>query len=434
MNTVSNSSKFIISRQEIQSLVFIILAVLSFFPSLVFVLLFLLLLSVIYFHDAGIKYLFFISLLILLTLFSMLWQQEFFYKGPLLSSFFLLPFLLFFLFSKNRNISQQYVVFMKVHIYLSLLQIPLQFIQFINAFGFDFTLLLHNSSSGDVSFGMLYNAFVLADKQLLSMFFLFSLKNYFSKKFFLFGIFMLFFSFMFIGANTTALVFILSVLVYIIISSFNLKNLKDFLKKIMVTFLLLIVFFISTYYLFNSQYKYINSSIDKAIENVDSIGKVKAFKTIVEIFEKEPAYLMFGLGSGYYSSRISYILSGEYLWQGEHPLLGIQNNKRFDTYLRPLWNDDIRFNIYLNSTMYQPFSGVLTIISEYGLIVFSVFIVLLFNTYKKIKMPIGKVFVIFISGMLILDNFIEYPRLLVPVLIYILYLRSLNNSTFRQSS
>ena len=415
-------NKLLVPKRKLKQVCFITLAVLSFFPSLVFVLLFLFLFGIL-FRDAGIKYIFFFGFLLFLTFISMLLQEDYFYKGPLISLIFSLPLLLSFINSKDKNTAEYFSLFLKVHIYISLIQIPLQFIQFINAYGFQFTLIMSNSSVGDVAFGSLYNSFILADKQILSIFFLISIKNEFPGFKYKLILILLFFSFLFIGTNTTKLVLLLSVIFYyIIISNFNLYNLKHLFSRVSMTIMIIMLFFLADKFIFKSQFQHITIGINKVVANITSIGRIKAFGTITEIYSDNPKYLICGLGSGYYSSRVSFILSGEYLWQGEHELLGIQNNKRFDKYLRPLWNDNIRFNTNLNGTIFQPFSSIITIFSEYGLIVFLAFILIMVNLYVRIKMDLGKIYIIFLFGMLFLDNFIEYPRISTPAIVYILYL------------
>ena len=195
-------------------------------------------------------------------------------------------------------------------------------------------------------------------------------------------------------------------------------------KRVLTVSALLLAFFVVNKFFFTSQYEHVFIALDKAIENVSSIGKVKAYETITDIYLDDPKYLFCGLGSGYYSSRVSFVLSGEYLWQGEHALFGLQNNKRFDKYLRPLWNDDNRFDKYINGTIFQPFSSILTILSEYGLIVLFAFILMVVKIYMRINTDVGKTFIICMVGMLMIDNFIEYPRISTPAIVYIIYLLS----------
>ena len=193
-------------------------------------------------------------------------------------------------------------------------------------------------------------------------------------------------------------------------------------KRVLTVSALLLAFFVVNKFFFTSQYQHVIGGINKVIENISNIGKVKAYGTIAEIYSDNPEYLFCGLGSGYYSSRVSFILSGEYLWQGEHALLGLQHNRRFDHYLRPLWNDNIRFNNNINGTIFQPFSGIVTIFSEYGLIVLLAFIAAMVNLYMRIPIDLGRIFIIFSFGMMFIDNFLEYPRILTPAIVYILYL------------
>jgi len=415
-------NKFIVSKIKMKQVCFITLALLSFFPSLVFVLMFLFLLGFL-FRDAGIRYIFFFGSLLFLTLISMMLQEDYFYKGPIISFLFLLPFLLSFILLKDKSRSEYFLLFLKVHIFISLIQIPLQLIQFISVYGFEFGLVLSNSSAGDIGFGSLYNSFVLADKQILSMFFLISLKDHFSVLYVRLGLLALFFSFLFIGANTTTLVLLLSVIIYyLILTNLKLYKLKYMWKRVLTVSALLLAFFVVNKFFFTSQYQHVIGGINKVIENISNIGKVKAYGTIAEIYSDNPEYLFCGLGSGYYSSRVSFILSGEYLWQGEHALLGLQHNRRFDHYLRPLWNDNIRFNNNINGTIFQPFSGIVTIFSEYGLIVLLAFIAAMVNLYMRIPIDLGRIFIIFSFGMMFIDNFLEYPRILTPAIVYILYL------------
>jgi hypothetical protein len=416
------SNELIVSKRGINKYIFFSLAILSFFPSFVFQLAFLFVLGFV-FRSAGLKFLLFCLCLSVLAVASMLLQQDFYYKGIIVTTAFFLPFLICFLLLEKKERGDWCVFFMKAHIFISLIQIPIQIFQFISIYGFDLGLLLTNSSVGDASFGTLSHSFVLAEKQLMSIFFLVSLRKNFSNFSFLIYLLALGGSFLFIGANTSTLVLLTAIAIYyFILSNLGLFKLTYVWKRIGIGFLLLLTVLLVNKYLFTNQHDHISNALNAIVERGTSVSKLKVYDSIVEIFSNNPEYLLVGLGAGHYSSRVSFILSGEYLTEGIHPLLGFQNNPRFDEYLRPLWNDSFRFDVHSNNTFYQPFSSILTVISEYGIFIFAYFLLILLRVYNRISLGIGKVFILFVAGMLFVDNIIEYPRICLPVSIYILYL------------
>ena len=314
-----------ILKTKIKSLdkyIFILLAVVSFFPNFIFVLLILMILVFTNYKSATFKYIIFILFIIVWSLSSMLIQTEFYYKGLLLSIFLFLPFFIIFL-KKTTLLKLNYKVFMKTHIYLSLLQIPIQLIQLINNYGFSMILFAGDSSMGDSASGTIVNSFVLADKQLISIFFLLVLKKEFKKKLFILSFISISFSFLLIGANTTLLVLLLAILIYHLITFQFIKYIKRYIFIIPTVIIILV----SIGSIFHSQYTHIMILSNHAIETSDTLARLQSINNVISLTKDNPEYLIFGLGVGHYSSRVSYILSGEYLWQGEHPLLGIEVGK-----------------------------------------------------------------------------------------------------------
>jgi len=341
------------------------------------------------------------------------WKHVFLY-------FFIISGIVLISSTEVRNKRQFLEAFIKAHVYISLLEIPIQLIQFVNEYGLNAGLFLVNSSAGDVGHGTIYNSALLSYKQIISLFFVLMFPALFTKQ----RVAMLFalaFSILFIGANHAILAVIASIGIATVLTKFNAK------RAIILSVVLLLLFVVFNV-LFASQTQYVMNTFSRF--DLEEFARIRVLFDWLDIDNGFSGLqtLFTGKGLGVYGSRTSYIMSGEYLRGGEMPLLGVNMINDFKDYLLPLWNKEITSNLYISGTYYMPFSSYTSIFMEMGLIGLIVMLLVIHWSAMisgKVIGFSGLVFVVFVSIMFFLDNFIEYPRFMLPVLIAVFYMRSL---------
>lgn len=306
--------------------------------------------------------------------------------------------------------------FILCHVYLSVFEFPLQLIQFVGYYGLNFSELMVNSSAGDIGKGTIGNSALLAYKQIISIFMVLMFPTLFKKnKFAILAVLVV--SFLFIGANHSVMLFFLAVVLALFFNKPSIKTLIIFLCLIVISILLM-------NYIFHSQVQYIISTLSRF--ELDSFPRYLMlsdwfkYSNINEILQT----FFVGNGVGVLGSRTSFILSGQYLWGGEMPLLGVGMIELFRSVMLPLWNTDVTSNLYVSGTYYMPFSTYSSVFLEYGLFglfLLSYFLIKCVLLLRKALGFIGVVFGLFIVVMMAIDNFIEYPRFILPVLLTIFY-------------
>jgi len=230
--------------------------------------------------------------------------------------------------------------------------------------------------------------------------------------------------------------FMFSWLVALGISIFLLSNKK---KK-------LIAFFISIFLLIFTVY-WFWTLFSWSVENIDNIRKIKGYKSAVIFYKENPYLLPFGAGLGMFSSRAAVALADEsVLAKPGGKRLSINSNSPYlKKYLSYLYTPEYYqhlLKIGTTGTFYTPFSEVLSIISEYGLVGTVVFIfiwVYIFRFILRLKyIDKAITFVsltLFITYTIVLfyDNWLARPNVFFPVLLYILtciaYINSIKYKT-----
>jgi hypothetical protein len=120
--------------------------------------------------------------------------------------------------------------------------------------------------------------------------------------------------------------------------------------------------------------------------------KVLVIANSVSLLPQEyPDALLYGLGPGQYTSRASLISSGRYFGEFDNPvripfLDASTASKAFNDYIFDIW-EVYATNIeqYGNSTMSRPFFSILSLLIEFGLIIFVLMLILLFRYLSKIR-------------------------------------------------
>ena len=165
--------------------------------------------------------------------------------------------------------------------------------------------------------------------------------------------------------------------------------------------------------------------------------KLVAWLNYFRMISENLHLLITGVGGGGFNSRASFMLNGDYSSVGFIP---VSISQWHSTYIMPLWSKEILSQAYQDGSMNQPFSNFLSILAEYGIIGFTVFIWSLMKIRKFLLSKISRsstrrlnafnfVFIFMLAEGL-LDNIFEYSEITFPFFILICWI-SLSGMTTR---
>ncbi|RME61290.1 hypothetical protein D6779_00350 [Candidatus Parcubacteria bacterium] len=333
----------------------------------------------------------------------------------------LLVALVFVLLSKSHVFRSLYFL-INVNIFLGCFEVALGWWQFVTGPSFN-----ESSAAGDHVIGTLGdNSHLFAMKMLsLAIISIFTWEFRKQKRYLVCAI-MFISAWILASALHTVLVLIFAGAIYFLIGEYS------FLKKIKVlifSFLLLLGIIIMLYFVQerNIYYMLAKFSFENPAKIGQLFGKIEFMKrTLIDLPLQEGVdAALVGVGPGTYSSRASWILSGEYLRNQSY--VPIIPTYVWAKYLRDIWSHDL-----LESTRWshgvanQPFSTWFTILGEFGYIglLFVLFALIRLIIYFKrpsisslnVSIANMSVFIIlFLTASFFFDNWLEYPRLMLPI-------------------
>lgn len=432
------------NRVELTKLFLFIIAILalSFLRPMLFVLFPIIVLLFIYLFRLRFSYnlAVLLGLIILTTIASSIYVKEFNLSNYILSYYFIIPILfLYFSSAKLRDYQFNYFeYFIKIVTLILLVNNTIGFIQYFTKPSDDAFMGFYGKSGLGVHTLSLVNL-------IIGVYYGFKFQNNKSKinlALFLFFLSSSFFCFYGLGL----VIFILSVFLY----NLTFKNLiKQVIVIVTVTFLLgvFLYFFRRETLLYNyHNLKKIElifkNNISKDSE-LDIPRKLILHKNFINIYTNDFGLLFLGSGPGTFNSRTSFLLNGDYSTNKYLTnIFGISNPSYAAEYVYPLWNSKItslslyKLGIYNDGTRNQPFSSIVSLLSEYGLFIFVVLFILILNKYKLLIIKINtaqsvfkqefqiiiyKKYIKFVSIFTILnlftDNFLEYPEIMILYLI-----------------
>jgi len=179
---------------------------------------------------------------------------------------------------------------------------------------------------------------------------------------------------------------------------------------------------------------YYKDNYGSLIQNFDNIQKIKGYKTLFELYSDEPLSVIFGTSVGTYSSRAAVALSSnQYLAKPSGNRLPIQHTspyikKYFSNLYSPEYYEKL-LKMGVTGTFYVPFSTVLSIIAEYGIlgIILVINLILIMKKrisyLKKIDMSLYyQIFSLSITYLILFlyDNWLEYPNAVFPFLLILM--------------
>jgi hypothetical protein len=179
--------------------------------------------------------------------------------------------------------------------------------------------------------------------------------------------------------------------------------------------------------------------------------KIIVYKNYFSIYLKDPVLFLFGSGPGTFNSRTSFLLNGEYSTSKVfEKVLGIYRPKYASLGVYPLWNSKNSISNLTNGTRNEPFSSIISVLSEYGVLIFGLFALLIYAKTRSMRYTADKYLVsckndgdreritimlhylklssIFILLGLFTENYLEYPEIMFFYLLgYKLIESTLNN-------
>lgn len=207
---------------------------------------------------------------------------------------------------------------------------------------------------------------------------------------------------------------------YFIISFFTLKKMKKIVSifsaaLIGILFVLISPDWINNYIIKLTNYDYLYKNVPKIQVYQD---------TFYYIPKDNFKYFIFGNGIGQYSSRAALTCTGKYV---------DAYNKLFKPSISQYTNDYIlnryvKYNIIEHyGTLYSPFSSILTLQGEFGLIGVALFIILIVLALKNSGMY-SKIMILFFTFSCFIENYLEFQKIIGIVLLIYFIDKKIKNS------
>lgn len=198
-----------------------------------------------------------------------------------------------------------------------------------------------------------------------------------------------------------------------IIGVYLFSNIK--IKNKLLIALGVVLFFSIFNYVAPSNVTYASRYINRIIENKeDTPFKIKSFYQTYDYWTSSMRPFVLGAGGGNFSSRVSFIASGDYVTWFPDDL--IYSSKEFEQNHLGIWTHDFN-NPWdnINNTANQPFSFFNQIVGEYGLIGILLFLYFYLGYILK-KWPIltySKFLILPLTGYFLLDYWYEYFSVII---------------------
>ena len=179
---------------------------------------------------------------------------------------------------------------------------------------------------------------------------------------------------------------------------------------------------------------YFQNNFKSYFENLEKIQKIRGYNTLFDLYEEEPLTIIFGTSIGTYSSRAAVALSSNnYLAKPQGNRLPIQYTSLYiKKYFANLYSQEYYNNLVkagVTGTFYVPFSTILSIIAEYGIIGIILLIKIIFVIKKEMvylkKIDLSLYYQIITLSITYLmlflyDNWLEYPNIVFPYLLILM--------------
>jgi len=370
------------------------------------------------------------SLIILLLLISLTLLLSFFphlyLKYKLLSLFYMLPFLVL-LFSAPSMEKYPDINYLKIFIRcLAIVVLANDLVGFIQ--------LLKDPGSDD-SFTGIYSQFSVSLNGLMLLnailFFYYFTSYIYQKRFVNLMISLLF--------MISALLCFYGAGLIICMTAFVLSFFRINIRSLFKTIFISIISMLSIYYLMliikpvTLAYNIENIKNILGIHVVEPPRKVLSFYNYAHSYPHHFKDFLFGSGPGTFNSRSAFMVGSPSYFSSISLIKDPQQPYYFRNFAYSLWNESNTSQaLYLDGFRNQPFSSALAFLGEYGLLFTLAFIFLYFRLYRKISrlhysssrtgqaainFRFGKFLIILTPLLLLIDNYFEYPEIMLLVVL-----------------
>lgn len=360
-----------------------------------------------------------LSILFFLLLVGLFWllsfRNGFFIKYNLVSLYYFVPFfLLVFAKPVKNDIKGHFDGFMKALAAVTILNDVFGIAQYIR-------------NPGDDNFVGLYGQFTVSQNGLSllnAVLFFYYLLLFFEKRrkkyAFLAGFFIVCSIMGFYGAGMIA--FIASMVIYYM--KFTLKKLIKFL--FLMSVVILSIYFVMK--IISPKTLQYNINIIKKFWTASTTNaprKLKVFYNYGDAYLKNPVDLFLGSGPGTFNSRSAFMVGSPTYFNMVQFIKSEEKPYYFFNYAYPLWNEQVI--TWYDGFMNQPFTSILALLGEYGLISTVFLFIFLIRNYRRVNRQsrnlgyrynvsipasIFKFTSIFTLSLIVIDNYIEYPEII----------------------
>lgn len=191
--------------------------------------------------------------------------------------------------------------------------------------------------------------------------------------------------------------------------------------------------------LYNLQVGLVEHYIDKFLK-VESPKAIVTINSLENVPAEYPSVLVVGLGPGQFSSRAALIGTGHYIGglttPRALPLMTPAKTPAFEKYIFPQYTEYLTNPTYGYSTMSRPFHSMLSLFIEFGLIIFSIFLITIVFVVVRLRkyylfylrnnnpLQANVAFAIAVAILTLLlisffENYLEVPQAIFPGLLLI---------------
>jgi hypothetical protein len=177
--------------------------------------------------------------------------------------------------------------------------------------------------------------------------------------------------------------------------------------------------------------------------------KLTAFYNYAVSYPHDLKDFLFGSGPGTFNSRSAFMVGSPSYFQAVQFIKSPHQPYYFRDYAYTLWNEKNTVQaLYLDGFRNQPFSSVLAFLGEYGLLFTLALVLLYYSYYKRVAgiysglkgnvaaeatFRFFKYLIILLPMLLLIDNFVEYPEIMILIALGIKFSHSWLVHLARQS-
>jgi hypothetical protein len=208
-------------------------------------------------------------------------------------------------------------------------------------------------------------------------------------------------------------------------------SLRDILKTGLITVISLFAVYWLLFFLKPKVLEYNVSNLKKLASFDVRHGprKITSVYNYFVSYPQDPKDFVFGSGPGTFNSRSAFMVGSPSFFNSVRAIKSESQPYYFRNYAYSLWNEtNTSQALYQDGFRNQPFSSLLAFLGEYGLLFTFFFLWYYYKYYKDLSQlslragaqpayrRMSKFLFILLLGLLVIDNFYEYPEMMILIL------------------